>query len=97
MINPLQGNAGPVRSGQSVSSEAAKAASKKTNAVAQDTAEVSSFSKQHDELMQALRALPDVRSDVVSDVKDEAMGPGNYPPLDIISGIGKLIGKAIKP
>lgn len=63
----------------------------------QDTAEISSFSQSIDGYMKALQSLPASRPDVVTESQGLTESVKNfYPPLDIIAGIGKLVGGGIE-
>jgi hypothetical protein len=59
----------------------------------QDTAELSSTSQDHAVYLNALKQLPDVRPDEISAAKRSIGATIKYPPLDVIAGIGKLVGK----
>jgi hypothetical protein len=59
----------------------------------QDTAELSSISQDHAVYLNALKQLPDVRPDAVSAAKRSIGATIKYPPLDVIAGIGKLVGQ----
>jgi len=59
----------------------------------QDTAELSSVSQDHATYLNAIKGLPDVRPESVAAAKRSIGATIKYPPLDVIAGIGKLVGK----
>jgi hypothetical protein len=59
----------------------------------QDTAELSSVSQDHATYMNAIKRLPDVRPEEIALAKRSIGATIKYPPLDVIAGIGKLVGK----
>ncbi len=100
MINPLQPNAGAIRSSETKpaanSAPAKQVSSSESGSASQDTAEVSPFSHEFDMFMNMLRGTPDVRPDTVAKARDAVNSPVAYPPLSIVSGIGNLVGNLLK-
>ena len=97
MIDSLNINAGVVRPVErTLPSEVAKASPKAEAVQKQDVAEVSSFSREHEMYMSVLRALPDVRPDVVEQGRELINSSVHYPPLDIISGFSTLMGHSMQ-
>ena len=105
MINPIQqpGTGETQGAGRNTSAGAAratssgKAAASSTSVLpSQDSVEVSSFSREVESYSQMLKTLPDVRPDVVANAREATQPSIKYPPLDIIAGIGALIGTNLK-
>jgi hypothetical protein len=92
MINPIQSNAATRVTEQSAVSAPVNRA---PVAPQEDVVEISSFGKEYEGYMKALKNLPDVRADVVAEVNERSAAPKPYPPLDIIAGISALIGQQI--
>lgn len=95
MVNPTNNNT--TRAIEAVSAGAVQVSKKGvgTSEVSsnQDTAELSAASKDHAVYMNALKQEPDVRPEEVALAKRSIGATIKYPPLDVIAGIGKLVGK----
>ncbi|MBI4025643.1 MAG: hypothetical protein HY360_11735 [Verrucomicrobia bacterium] len=95
MINSVNISADVVRPAERTLASEVAEVSPKAEAVSQDTAVVSAFSREHEAYMKMLQALPDVRPDVVQRMRESVMPTAKYPPLDMVDGIAKLVGKMI--
>jgi hypothetical protein len=96
MVNPSNNN--PTRAvDQVAAANAAQAARQgsvgKAAGSAQDSAELSSVSKDLAVYVNALKNVPDVRPEAVNSAKRAINTSLKYPPLDVIEGIGKLVGE----
>ncbi len=98
MINPIQPNAGVVRSSDNTPAAGAspKGAAPASDVASQDTAQVSAFSQEYETFMNMLRGVPDVRPETVSQAKAAVHSSVGYPPLAIVSGFGNLVGNLPK-
>src|SRR5579863_6506204 len=97
MINPIQPNAGVVRSSDKTpAGTPPKGAVPASDVASQDIAQVSSFSQEYETFMNMLRGVPDVRPDTVSQARAAVNSSVAYPPLAIVSGIGNLVGNLPK-
>jgi hypothetical protein len=96
MVNPSNNNTTRAIE-QAVSTGAVRVSSKGIAASSvspqQDSAELSSASQDHAAYLDAVKRLPDVRPEEVALAKRSIGATIKYPPLDVIAGIGKLVGK----
>lgn len=74
----------------------ARNSSKAANVTSSDVAEVSTTGQDHAFYLSALRALPDVRPDVVEQTREAMQSVVRYPPMQIVDGVAALVGQVRK-
>ena len=96
MIESININPGVVRPVEkNLPSEINKGMAKAEAVSQRDTADISPASLEHESYMAVLQKLPEVRSDVVQQMRDSLRPTVDYPPLEIIDGMSKLLGMLV--
>ncbi len=96
MIDSININPGVVRPVEkTLPSEINKGTAKAEASAQQDTANISAASREHAVYMAVLQKLPDVRSDLIQHARYSLRPTVDYPPLDVVNGIAKLMGTTV--